>query len=143
MNFNNNPWLREYRDVHLYTNTEQADPHGLILLLLDGALNRLSSARACVEEGRTAEKCELLSSVMNIVDGLRLSLDRQQGGAIADNLDTLYEYINRRMLVANSGNDLAAIDEARELLRQIREAWIGIANAAGKARAPVMLSAVR
>ena len=56
-----------------------------------------------------------------------MSLDHEAGGAIARNLDALYDYLGRRLLQANVRDDVEAIDEALALLRQIKSAWDGIA----------------
>ena len=65
-----------------------------------------------------------------IVAGLRGSLNFEAGGEIATNLDALYEYLERRLLQANLEADAGMLDEAATLLRQVKEGWDGIADAA-------------
>lgn len=116
--------LREYQSV----NTEvQVSPHQAVALLLQGALDRLSSAKGCMARGETAEKGSAIGQALSIIDALRSSLDLARGGEIARNLDDLYDYMQRRLLQANLYNQAAALDEAAGLLGKIQSAWSAIA----------------
>jgi flagellar protein FliS len=68
----------------------------------------------------------LLHRVVAIIDELRCSLDHSVGGDISANLERLYEYMTRRVLMANLKNDIGAIDEVLRLLREIRNSWVAI-----------------
>jgi flagellar secretion chaperone FliS len=122
--------IAAYKSVATHGAAQEADPHQLIAMLMDGALDRLGSARGCIERKDLVEKAALLHRVGAIVDELRNSLDHSAGGSIAANLDRLYEYMTRRVLTANLNNDLSAIDETVRLLREIRNAWGAIPPAA-------------
>lgn len=106
---------------------EFADPHKLVAMLLDGAVERLSQARGAIERGLTAHKGERIGKAISIIEGLRATLDMEQGGDIASNLGALYQYMQQRLLTANLHNDTAAIDEVLRLLREIKSGWDGIA----------------
>ena len=45
---------------------------------------------------------------------------------IRENLEGLYDYMNRRLLLANVKNDTEALDEVSGLLRELKEAWDAI-----------------
>ncbi|MDX1813112.1 MAG: flagellar export chaperone FliS, partial [Gammaproteobacteria bacterium] len=78
--------LKEYGKVSVQTGASYASPHRLILMLLDGALEKISSAKGFMQRGEIANKGNYISWAISIVEGLRLSLDLNQGGEIADNL---------------------------------------------------------
>jgi flagellar protein FliS len=118
--------IAAYKSVATHGAAVEAEPHQLISLLMDGALERLLSARGSIERGDLVTKAGLLHRVGAIIDELRCSLDHTAGGAVAANLDRLYEYMMRRVLAANLKNDVAAIDEVLKLLRQIRDSWNAI-----------------
>lgn len=100
-----------------------ATPHRLIQMLLDGALSRILTAKGYMERKIIAEKGEQISQAMSIIEGLRNSLDFEQGGEIAQNLDSLYEYISNILFKANRDNNPALLDEAGHLISQIKGAW--------------------
>lgn len=128
--------ISAYKSVAMHGVATEADPHQLICMLMDGALERLTAARGCIERQDQVQKAALLHRVGLIIDELCLSLDHSAGGEIAANLERLYDYINRRVLTANLHSDIAPIEEAARLLQQIRNAWGAIPPEARNVRRP-------
>lgn len=115
-----------YRQMATRGGIEDASPHRLIAMLLEGALARLSHARGHIERGEVAEKGRVLSQAIDIVGELNGSLDHARGPDIAGKLASLYDYMGRRLVQANLGNDTAAIDEVAGLFREIRDGWSAV-----------------
>jgi flagellar protein FliS len=105
---------------------ESASPHRLIQMLFEGALEKIELARLFIEQDQIAKKAEHITWAMNIIDGLRLSLDKEVGGDIAENLEQLYDYMNRRLLEANLHSDPAILDEVSSLIKEIKSGWDAI-----------------
>lgn len=122
--------LAQYNRIGTVSAVEDASPHRLIQLLLDAVLERIVSARRALELGDVAGRGLAIGKALDIVAGLRGSLNFEAGGEIAANLDALYEYTERRLLQANLEADAGMLDEAATLLRQVKEGWDGIADAA-------------
>lgn len=123
----NNP-SAAYTKVGVETGVAEASPHKLILMLFDGAMVSLASARRKMEEKELAQKGKDISKAIDIiVNGLRASLDLQVGGELAERLYALYDYMAARLLHANLHNDTAAIEEVTRLLGELRSAWEEIA----------------
>lgn len=120
--------LQEYKKVNSHSMIEGASPHRIIQMLMTGALERMTLARISMVEGKLGIKSEHITSAISIIDGLRISLDKDQGGEIAQNLEDLYEYMVRRLVIANATNEPEIIDEVSGLLKQIKEAWDAIAG---------------
>lgn len=124
---NQNP-AATYAKVGLESSVTTADPHGLILLLFEGAASAMSLARLHMEQNDIALRGASISRAIDIIgNGLKASLDLNAGGELAERLAALYEYIIQRLLRANMKNDRAALDEAIFLLGEIHSAWIEIA----------------
>ena len=109
---------------------ESADPHGLVTLRMDGVLERLVKARAHMLRGEVAAKGAAISRCVEIIGGLRDSLDPKVEPTLIGRLDSLYEYMSRRLLQANLRDDATIIDEVSKLLHQVRDSWVQIAPAA-------------
>jgi flagellar protein FliS len=118
--------LAAYQSVATHGGVAAADPHRLIVLLMDGALERIARARGCIANGAIADKNELLASAVAIIDELRVSLDLKGGGPLAANLDDLYDYMCRQLVKANLSNRIETLDEVTHLLNEIRSAWIAL-----------------
>jgi len=114
---------RSYRAIGLEARVAEADPRGLILMLFDGAIERIGLARAAMASGDLQRKLAAVGSSLSIVEGLRHALNLEAGGGLARRLDALYEYISGRLVQANLRDDTAALDEASRLLADLRSAW--------------------
>lgn len=120
--------LQQYRQVNTQARVESASPHRLIQMLMQGALDRIATARGAMERGEIAAKGEQISWAISIVGGLRSSLDLDAGGELAGNLHDLYDYMERQLLQANIRNEIALLDEVSGLLREIKTAWDAVGD---------------
>lgn len=121
-----NSQLAAYQTVSAQGAVDGADPHRLVLMLMDAIMERLAKARGCIEHGEVVKKTKLLHSTVVLVTELRGSLNLSDGGELAQNLSSLYEYIQRRLLLANLHSDTAALEEVVRLMGEIRSAWVAI-----------------
>lgn len=122
-----------YAKVGVETGVSAADPHKLVLMLLDGAVMSVSAAVVAMERNEIAAKGQSISKAIEIIsDGLKASLDRKAGGELAERLAGLYDYLCMRLLYANLHNDRVALDEVSGLLESLRESWRGISPSATK-----------
>jgi flagellar protein FliS len=109
------------------TGVPDADPHALVLMLFEGALAALADARMKLISGDIPGRGQAISKAISIIEqGLRPSLNLEKGGAIAERLAALYEYIAVTLLKANLHKDKAGIEEAERLLSELYVAWKGI-----------------
>ncbi|MCP4387494.1 MAG: flagellar export chaperone FliS [Gammaproteobacteria bacterium] len=102
---------------------EYADPHELILRLMNGAIERIAQARGAMQHGRVAQKGELLGKAISIIGGLEGCLDYSQEGTLSTNLSDLYHYMIISLTQANIEDDIAKLNEISGLLLEIKAAW--------------------
>ncbi len=119
--------LAQYKRINTESAMEGASPHQLIQMLINGALDRLSHARGAMQRKDMAQKGLLIGKAVSILGGLQDSLDESADAQITENLDSLYDYMQRRLLEANVKNDVALLDEVSGLLLTIKEGWDAIA----------------
>ena len=120
--------IQQYTSSSRQADVAAASPHRLIQMLLEGALEKIAIARGHMERGEIAQKGKAISWAIDILEGLRMSLDQEAGGELASNLDALYDYMNLTLLQANKDNSLEKLDEVSRLLKNIKSAWDAIAN---------------
>lgn len=123
---NNRRAINQYQSVNTQSSINDASPHQLIAMLINGALSRLSTAKGCMERKDFAEKGLQLGKSIDIIGGLQGSLDMEAGGNISANLDALYDYMIRRLSEASLNNDMAVVDEVISLLKEVKAGWDGI-----------------
>lgn len=115
--------VAQYGKVAAESEVAYASPHRLVQMLMEGALDKVATAKGCIERGDLEGKSHQLTWAMSIVNGLRSSLDMDAGGPIAANLDDLYTYMTRRMIDASVQNDAEALAEVIDLMLEIKGAW--------------------
>lgn len=116
-----------YGHVQVETGVSGADPHKLVEMLYDGALDAIARARGAMARGDVEAKGQAIGQAVRIVEeGLRSALNRKDGGDVAENLNNVYIYITARLTHANLRNDDAALQECVKLLTPIRDAWVAM-----------------
>lgn len=126
MNALHNHAMDQYKQVGTRVGADSADPHQLIVMLFEGALERIAIAKGAMDRNDIQEKGHKIGRAIAIIDGLRASLDKERGGEIAENLDNLYDYMQRRLFEANVQNNPLFLDEVTDLLKEVKHAWIAI-----------------
>ena len=124
-----------YGALQVETSVVDADPHRLVEMLYDGAIDAVARARRELAAGRIAEKGEATNRAIRIIDeGLKAALD-SRAGSVAANLDALYDYMERTLVMANLESNDRRFAEVGSLLGELREAWRAIRREAGGLKA--------
>tara|TARA_B110000879_G_scaffold95033_1_gene129904 strand:+ start:194 stop:577 length:384 start_codon:yes stop_codon:yes gene_type:complete len=116
----------QYRSVELETKVSSASPHQLIQMLFEGVVERLNQAKSASQRGDIAGRGLFLGKALSIVSGLRDSLNMELDSELPKNLDSLYEYIQFRLVKANLHDDTSAYDEIIGLIKTIKSGWESI-----------------
>ncbi|MFY8083359.1 MAG: flagellar export chaperone FliS [Rubrivivax sp.] len=129
------PTDQSYQQVHVSTGVASADPHKLIEMLLQGALDAITKARGALDRGDHAVKSQEIRHAVRIVEeGLRSCLDHTAGGQIATDLDRLYKYVTWRLTQSNLRNDAELLQECHDLISTIHDSWCAIRGSVGSGR---------
>jgi flagellar secretion chaperone FliS len=118
----NQPW-ESYRKVA----TQTATPGQLVLMLYDGALRFLEKALT----GFAFEDPLMFNQTINnnilraqaIIHEMNATLNMEEGGEVASNFRRLYNYLYRRLTIANRTKQKEPIEETISRLRVLRDSW--------------------
>ncbi|MGX8745376.1 flagellar export chaperone FliS [Legionella pneumophila] len=121
----------QYKAIELQTRIETASPHELIDLLLQGTRSHIATAQGNIQRNQIKEKGEHISKAISIIEGLKMSLNHDKGGEIAENLLQLYDYVQQILLKANLKNDEDLLAQSNMLLAEVHQAWQAINSNAG------------
>ena len=108
-----------YRRADVFT----ADPKRLVIMCYEKAISSLQMAREHYLSGDFESKAKNLQYFHGIVCELRSALDFQNGGAIARNLSSLYDYMSRAILIADIKRDVNTFDTVISMLEELKSAW--------------------
>lgn len=113
-----------YAQIGVESAVMSASQQQLVSMLFDGALSALIRARLFMQDGNLQGKGLSLSKAINIIEnGLKIGLDEESRDELTQNLLALYAYMVRRLLQANLHNDIGAVEEVENLMRNIADAW--------------------
>jgi flagellar secretion chaperone FliS len=94
----------------------------LVVMLYDGAIRFMGEARNAIARNDVRARTEATRRTLDIVAELQNSLNVEEGGDIARELDRLYVYISTKLLDVTRG-DAAAADEIHKLLCTLRDGF--------------------
>lgn len=103
-----------------------ANPHVLILKLMDGAIERIYQAKGAIQQGNTGAKGKFIGKAIGIIGGLDACLDSDRDNDLLKNLEAIYEYMNMRLLEANVEENIGKLEEVARLMGEIRIGWLQI-----------------
>ncbi|GAB6261796.1 flagellar export chaperone FliS [Photobacterium sp. CCB-ST2H9] len=120
-----NSGFDSYQSVDLDAQAASANPHQLVLMLIDGLLDELIRVKGHIESKRLEAKSKGISKCMNILIGLDSALDIEAGGELAANLHDLYEFCIGELFKASSQNKAEHLDSVEKVMTNVREGWEG------------------
>ena len=120
--------MKQYGAVSREAAVEGADSHNLIMLLMKGSLEAIAQAKGALHQGNIELRGKRITKATQIIIGLRDFLNLEEGGELAANLDSLYDYMVRTLLEAHRIPSEEKMDEVSQLMGQIASAWAEIAQ---------------
>ena len=107
-----------------------ATPEQLTLMLYNGCLKFIGEGIEAVKNKKYEDANTNLQKAQRIISEFRLTLNMDY--EISHQLFPLYNYVYDRLVEGNMKSDTAPLDEAKEIITELRDAWVG---AMKKARA--------
>lgn len=98
-----------------------ASPGELTLMLYNGCLKFIKLAKKAISEKNIEEKNTNLLKAQKIIQEFMVTLNMDV--PVSKNMMSLYDYILRRLIEANTKNDLTILDEVEGLVTEFRDTW--------------------
>lgn len=98
----------------------------LIVMLYDGALRFLRQALDDLQRRDDAAKGMHIRKALDIIYELNTVLDMENGGPVAQNLRSLYNFMQHHLSEANSKRDPQMIRDVIGLLEELNQSWRAI-----------------
>ncbi len=95
----------------------------VVVLLYDGAISSMKLAQEGIVALNFQDKARFIDRALRVVGELSASLNGEEGGAVAKDLQRLYEYVQYEVTQANLKNEPARLEGPIRCMSVIREAW--------------------
>lgn len=109
--------LNQYKQNAVFTTT----PEELTLMLYDGGIKFMNIAKYSIENNDVQRAHEALIRAQDIIIELNSSLNMEY--EISTNFRRLYGFILDKLIDANIQKNMEPIDEALEILIEMRDTW--------------------
>ncbi len=113
-------------DKYRQTKIKTATPGLRIVMLYDGVIKHLHMALELLRDMEPQSIEGIHNALQNagkIVLELKLALDLEKGGGLAQGLQSLYEYWLNQLSEANVRKDSAIVQELLSSITDMRETW--------------------
>lgn len=114
--------------MYMAGNVTQSDPAQIIVLLYEGAIFRIGQAIQEIEKQNTLASGIALYRALAIIGELRKSLNLNEGGEIARNLDRLYLYMHEELVKGHLAKQAQPLERVRTLLTDLNSSWRQVAH---------------
>ncbi|WP_114088988.1 flagellar export chaperone FliS [Thalassospira profundimaris] len=118
---------RAYGDQQVNT----ASPAQMVYMLYNKAISVLQEAIKAIEENDIQTRCNANCRAMEIIAHLQGTLDLDQGGEIARNLQEIYRFSLVHLMKVDRHNDAQAAQDVIGLLTPMRDSWAILARRGG------------
>lgn len=107
----------------------------VVVLLYDGAISSMKLAQEGMVALNFHDKARFLDRALRVIGELSASLNMDEGGVVAKDLQRLYEYIQFEITQANLKNEPGRLEGPIRCMTVIREAWQELAVQGAKPQA--------
>lgn len=118
--------MERHLAAYVRTQRETSTDAAAVATLLAALAEAVERTRPLLEEGKREQVNHRLIQCQKVLIGLRSGLDLSVG-AIAEQLQELYTFCERSLGEANMHLDPSALDPALTVIRNVRDAFQGIA----------------
>jgi flagellar protein FliS len=112
----NNPY-KLYQNNSVNT----ASPGELTLMLYNGCIKFIQFSKIAIKDNKIDDKNTNIQKAQKIIMELMVTL--KMDIEISKNLNSLYDYINRRLVDANIKNDISILEEVEAMVIELRDTW--------------------
>ncbi|EFV78514.1 MULTISPECIES: flagellar export chaperone FliS [Cytobacillus] len=98
-----------------------ASPGELTLMLYNGCLKFIHQAKKAIMDNNIEAKNTNIQKAQNIIQELMVTLNMDV--EVSQNMMSLYDYMNRRLIEANVKSETGILDEVEGLVTEFRDTW--------------------
>jgi len=112
---------------YMQTQVRSSSPLELVVMLYDGILRNTAAAIDAMARKDIRARRDAISKSLAIISELQSTLNMDQGGDVAVQLDRLYTWMTQSLIDATVKQDPKPIHDVRRIVESLRDAWQQIA----------------
>lgn len=117
-----------------------ASPLHLVILLYEQAMEDLRRAIEALRHRDVEERTRQINHALSVIGHLQATLDKEQGGKVAENLALFYEQVRRGLVEAQCRQSESLLEGQISHLMKVYGAWCAVERAMSPASSPVEMT---
>ncbi|WP_405601689.1 MULTISPECIES: flagellar export chaperone FliS [unclassified Pseudoalteromonas] len=117
--------INKYRQVTV-SSVKEMTPYDQVKLVFANIVGKLSAAKGFIQRKEFDKKGIAISDCITLLGALQQVLNFEGDNTVSTNLDSLYDYCQRTLLMANMENNIDKLDEVIVLIKEIKSGWEAI-----------------
>ena len=118
--------IDSYASVKKQDLQEEKSTYEIVSLLLQGLEDKLTTSIFCIKTNEIARKGESIGVAISLLEALKISLNKDDGGEISENLELLYDFSIRELTDANIDDSIEKVENVLKVIGNIKAGWDGI-----------------
>jgi flagellar secretion chaperone FliS len=106
-----------------------ASPVHLVVLLYQQLIDDMRKALDFLRKGNVEARTHEIDHALQIIGHLQATLDKGQGGKVAENLERFYEQLRRGLIEAQCKQSETALETQISHVLQVCDAWCAVERA--------------
>jgi flagellar protein FliS len=102
---------------------QSASREKLLLMLYEGAIRFMKQALMAIDRKDIAERGMNIGRAFDIINELNNTLNHDQGGEIAKNLEQLYMFISEQLTKSNATGQKKPLEDALKIMETLYSGW--------------------
>jgi flagellar secretion chaperone FliS len=120
-----------------------ASPVRLVVLLYEQAMEDLRRALVAHAGGDIEGRTREINHALLVIGHLQTTLDKDQGGKVAANLERFYQHLRSGLVEAQCKQSTEVLERQMFHLKQVHEAWCDVEKALTPAAQPATATSER
>lgn len=110
-------------ESYIKTGLETANLPKIIAMGYDRIILELEKAIEFIKNQDIKSKIDSINKALDILFTLKVSLDFEKGGEIAKNLNDIYNFCEKQIMIGNLKNDIYTLKDVINILNTVKEGW--------------------
>ena len=103
-----------------------ASPVRLVILLYEQAIEDLRRALAAQNNGNIEARTREMNHAILVLGYLEATLDKAQGGGVAENLQRFYQQLRAGVMEAQARQSPSLLERQISMLMEVRDSWLEV-----------------
>lgn len=116
--------MKSAYDKYKTQSVQSASREKILLMLYEGCIRFMKQALNAIDRKDIADRGVNIGRAFDIINELNNTLNHEQGGEIAKNLEQLYMFISDQLTKTNATGNKQPLEDALKVMETLYSGWV-------------------